>query len=106
LDRIIFVAITIAALVAVGVTTSIMNSVIPAYAQGQTSCGSFCFSGHYTLSVPQPGTAVQTFSGNIKEAGVGGTINGGGKATCINGNLVSAHGSPKFNALASNTVTC
>lgn len=101
LSRMIFVAIAIAALGAVGVTTSIMSSGIPAHAQA-----TYSQSGHSTLTVPVPGTVIQTFSGNLKCAGCGpqgSSVSGGGTVTCVDGNVVSEHGSPGFKAQAPRT---
>ncbi|HXX98897.1 MAG TPA: hypothetical protein VEL11_17525 [Candidatus Bathyarchaeia archaeon] len=100
----IFVAITIAALGAVGVTTSIMSSGILAYAQ------SYSQSGHSTLTSPAPGTVIQTFNGNLKCTGCGpivdgspSDLSGGGKVTCVDGNVVTQQGSPAFKLQASRT---
>jgi len=58
----IFVAITVAALGAIGATTSIMSSGIQAYAQlGQSS---FSQSGHTTGSCGEIGGATCTTSGH------------------------------------------
>ena len=84
----------------VGVTTSIMSSGIPAYAQP-----TYSQSGHSTLTV-SGGTVTQTFNGNLKCAGrgpQGSSVNGGGTVTCISGNVVTVQGSPGFKAQASRT---
>jgi hypothetical protein len=54
---------------AVGVTTSIMSSGIPAYAQGHKSCGTFCESGRSTITIGV-GTDTITFNGNLKQQAV------------------------------------
>jgi len=94
----IFVAITIAALGAVGITTAIISSGIPVHAQGigggpQTittsghttitncpSTGVICSQSGHTTSTTQFGTGVSssTDSGNIKS----GDGSGGGHASC------------------------
>jgi hypothetical protein len=93
LDRMIFVAIAIAALGAVGVTMSIMSIGIPAYAQ-QT----YTTHGKSTLSFPAPGEDIQTFSGSVNNQLGPTPIHGGGVCKAIDGNVVSVQGSPGFKA--------
>jgi len=91
----IFVAITIAALGAVGITTSIMTSAIPVQAQ------SFSRSGHETLTgnAFTGGPSTHTFSGHI-DAGPG-QSGGGSISVTTSGSQVTVNkcvGSPGFKA--------
>ena len=108
----IFVAITIAALGAIGATTSIMSSGIPAYAQsfsqsGHTTgpCGEIggvtcTTSGHTTQTCSFAAGCTFTSSGGFSNpSGSGGgrvtiTTSSSGETTC------TANGSPSFKATA------